>query len=499
MRNRSAVLLLLSCVLLPVPASSFIRIESMPYTLLGEDVATIYWEDSYRITVDDMQVQLVYGSAQISGEGMGVKTINWDPEIVSILLEDDEIMRRTGIGEVIVDDPIARMPFLGIGGVVSPTNGIMGIEPLDAPESSLTWDSQGEDGLVRWRTSFEYSAGDRLSWLNRTFALNASILVDCEYEMTSEYRALSQKVTVTNGNLTQRLPFPLESSFSLGSNLKERAISLPDMNLTPDRYFIYPERSPPPEWHNETLGGLRLPAEMWEEDELPGMIYVEFDLPSDRNWYGMSTVTDIIFDLQAGAGVKVISTEGMNGFRPYCILVSGPSDHVLFGFKPFESQGAYDKFVPLRLGPGESVSLDLLWFFPEPEEESMSVEVFESFAQDALSVSDFHSQTREAANLFGEANDLAAEGRIDEALEKADLSLGIYAELGRLSSSMFEEGRTINATKHAWITAAAQAEPHTEREGRPAIYYSTIPVLIIILVLLAWIYVIEPRRAHRED
>ena len=64
---------------------------------------------------------------------------------------------------------------------------------------------------------------------------------------------------------------------------------------------------------------------------------------------------------------------------------------------------------------------------------------------------------------------------------------------------MFEEGRKINATINGWVSAAADSTPHPDKGGRSGIAYSLLLVLCLILVLVAWIYVIEPRRSRAEE
>lgn len=483
-------------LLFPVPGLAFIDIQRMPYSLCDTNGGTVYWNDSYSITVGDLQIQMVVGDAQISGKG-GIETINWDPEIVSIKIEDEEVMRRTGLMGFIKNDPLVQMPFLGIGGLVSPINFVKKVNPLGAPPTTLTWISQGDDGRVAWTSSYSYSEGDKVLWLNRTFVLNSSLHIECEFEAADDYQALEQRITITNGETGQYLPFPLETAFSLGTKLQGRGISLPNMTLSPEQYFTYPAALLPPGWFNISTLAFELPDRMWKEEDLPGMLYVEFDLDS-RNWFGMATVTELPYEMKVGVGVKVISTHNLEQLRPYFILVSGPGDHVVFGFKPFDVAGRYDKFHPLKLDPSESISMDLLWFFPETGEDAMSLLDLEAFAEDTITVSDFLDLRREAEQLFEEANIYAAEGSVQKAVDKAQMSITIYEELGDLSDVMFEEGRKINATINGWVSAAADSIPHPDKGGRSGIVYSLLLVLCLILVLVAWIYVIEPRRSRAE-
>jgi hypothetical protein len=265
------------------------------------------------------------------------------------------------------------------------------------------------------------------------------------------------------------------------------------MNLDPDRYHIYPGESLPEEWYNESSGGYELPAKMWEKETLPGMLFLEFDLPEERDWFGVATESDLRYELLSGVGVRIVETDGFEGIRPYVVLVSGPGDHVIFGIKPFETPGPYDDFDPVMLDPGEGAAVELLWGFPEDDNQTMSVDVLERFISDAPTALEFHASRRSAEELFANANALAALGEIGAALEKAQESAEIYRELGRLSSAMFEEGRKVNVTMQTWITSTADAEPKFDRLGRPALVYGTLAVALLIALVGAWIYIIEPR------
>jgi hypothetical protein len=481
-----------------VPGFCYVDIQKMPYSLVDDQGGTLYWDESYLITVDEVELRIVLGEAEISGP-LGTGTINWDPEILSINLEGDEIMRRLSILDFLEDDPIVRMPFLGLGGLVSPHNYVMGLSPRDPVSSTLTWISEGEDGVVAWKTTQEYSAGDQILWLNRTFLLNSSLSVECEFRITTGYRAIEQVIRVTNGNQEQELPFPLETSFSLGRNLEGSGISLPDMVLSPERYFTYPAEELPADWLDASSGLYELPELMWKEDELPGMLYLEFDLAQDRRWFGVGTVTELSYELKAGVGVKVISTDGLGDFRPYCIFISGPEDHVVFGFKPAASTGPYDDFQALTIGAGETASLDVLWSFPETLEDTMNISDLEEFARATITVAEFHGQVKEAEQLFKDANALAAEGRVEDAILKAQESFGIYRDLQNLSAIMINEAQKVNGTVETWESAAADPDPVLDKGSRAGIFYSILLVVCLMLALAGWVYVIKPRRTSSEE
>jgi hypothetical protein len=129
----------------------------------------------------------------------------------------------------------------------------------------------------------------------------------------------------------------------------------------------------------------------------------------------------------------------------------------------------------------------------------MSRSILDEFGMSAIGVPEFNDIHNEAMLLFDSANDLAGEGKIVEAVEKADKSIEALKPLGELSSALEEELRTINATKYTWITAGTDVTPHPEREGRPAMIYSMLIVVGIILVLAAYIYIVEPRRSPAEE
>ena len=498
MRTRAVPILLAIIIISPLPVLAFTKIESMPYSIVNRDGATIYWNESYRITIDDMEIRMVLGPAHTTYGGQPL-VINWDPEIVSVIVEGEDVMRREAFGSGVENDPISNMPFLGIGGLVSPQNLLTGTEPIDVPQITFDWVNEGGDGMVSWATSYQYQPGDRILWLNRTYVLNATLDVECQYRLASEYQAIQQTITVTNGETEQYLPFPLESAFSLGSKLVERGINLPEMMLEPDRYLTYPAETPPAHWYNDSLGGYEIPPAMWEEEVLPGMLYVEFDLEGERDWYGVSTNTTLTFELLSGVGIKVLSTDGMDGLRPYCIFFSGPGDHVLMGFKPFEEAGPYGDFAPMKLGAGREVSLEILWFFPEPVDGEMSPSILGDFGKSAISVSEFHSLHGQAGSLFESANQLAREGKITEAIEKANQSIEVLKPLGELSSAVEEEARTINATINTWHSASTEPTRHSEREGRPAMIYSILVIVVLILAMAAYIYLVEPRLSSAEE
>ncbi len=496
MRRRA---LLLCLILLPFPdaAFAFIRVERTPCSLADLKGFTSYWNDSYILTIDDMKLRLVTGIAQVS-RGTSIEKLIWDPEIVSVMIDDEEIMRRASIAnrDYIDNDPLTRLPFLGIGGLASPYNYAKGILPYSPPPATIRWNDAGEGGLLSWKSQYSYSPGDAILWLNRTFILNSSLDVECSYWVTSDYTAIQQQIKVTNGELSQCLPFPLETAFSLGDALSGKAISLPNMTLSPERYLTYPRDALPEAWYNESFGAFILPEKMWKGEELPGMLYVEFDL-ADRDWFGMCALTSYSFQPRIGVGVKIISTDMPSGFRPYCIFVSGEDDHVIIGFKPFDVPGPYGDFVPATLAPRETVSLDLVWFFPQAEEDTMSISDLTRWGDSALSVLAFHANRTRAEELLDQANDLAREGKVDDAIEKAQAAVGIYRILGNLSDALFEEARKVNATISTWRSAAAKRTPHPEKGSRLAILVSTTLVLSLILALAAWIYVIEPRRPRK--
>ena len=495
MRTRAVSLLLVIITMSPVLA--FTKIENAPFSVFDQDGRSLYWNRSYLITVDEMEIRLVLGST-LSNHGGQPASINWDPEIVSITVENDDIMRRSSFGGGVEKDPITSMPFLGIGGLVSPQNYIYGIDPTGVPAMTFDWVEEGEDGMVSWTCSYAYSPGDQIMWLNRTYTLNSTLHVECEYWVASEYQAVQQRVTVTNGDAQQLLPFPLESTFSLGSQLSDRGISLPETLLLPETHYTYPAGELPSDWYNETTDAYHIPATMWEEGDLPGMLYMEFDV-AERNWYGVSGESELSYEILTGVGVKVLSTEGFTGFRSYCIFFSGPRDHVLMGFKPFGEAGLYDDFVPMKLNAGQTVSVDLLWFFPEPVDGKMSTSILDSFGETALGVPEYHDLHSQARKLFEEAKELAAEGNIAGAAEKADQSIETLGPLGKLSSAVEEEARTINLTKNTWISASADPSPKDEAEGRPAMVYSLLVVVVLILIVAGYIYLIEPRRASPEE
>lgn len=495
MRTRAATVLLAILTISPVLA--FTDIESTPFSLFDQDGRSLYWNRSYRITVDEMEIRLVLGPT-LSNHGGQPTSINWDPEIVSITVENDDIMRRVSFGGGVENDPITSMPFLGIGGLASPQNYISGIDPTGVPAVTFDWVEEGENGIISWTCSYTYSPGDQILWLNRTYTLNSTLHVECEYWVASEYQAVQQRVTVTNGGAQQLLPFPLESAFSLGSKLSDRGISLPDTVIHPGAYFTYPAGELPSGWFNQTTDAYHIPQTMWEEGDLPGMLYMEFDV-GERDWYGVSGESDLSFEILTGVGVKVLSMEGFTGFRPYCIFFSGPRDHVLMGFKPFGEAGPYDDFVPMNLNAGQKISVDLLWFFPEPVEGKMSTSVLDSFGELALGVPEYHELHSQAKQLFEEAKSLAAEGDIAGATERADQSIEKLGPLGELSSAVEEEARTINLTKNTWISASADPPPKDEAEGRPAMIYSLLVVVALILIVFGYIYIIEPRRSPPEE
>ncbi len=482
-------------ILLCASVLAFIKVDSTPYFLRDNEGYTAYWNLSYSIKVDDMELRLVVGPAETSW-GTGTKVMNWGGEIVSVMIDDDELMRRSSFGDYLSNDPIARLSFIGIGGLVSPYNAPMGINPPDAPSATLTWQSTGEEDRAAWTSTYRYSPGDTMAWLNRTFVLNSTLQVDCDYEVTSEYQALQQRITVTNGDAEQYLPFPVETSFCLGTRLKGRGIRLPNMTLAQDNYLAYP-RPLPLEWYNGTLGRYDVPAVMWDQSEFPGMLYVEFDAATG-DWWGVCTITTYAYDMKGGVGIKLISSDMPSGFRPYCIFVSGPEDHVTFGFKPFDQAGPYDDFVPVKLAPRQSVSVELLWFFPEPKGETMSMTDFEEWAQAAISISEFSDRRAQAEKKLQEANDLAAAGEVDEAVERATSSMRILQELGVLSDAVLEEGRKVNATILAWKAAAARAAPQPERGSRASLLYSSLLVIFLIVGLAGWLYFVKPRRSGSE-
>ncbi len=493
------LVLLLCLILVPFPdaAFAFISIERMPYSLRDLEGFTSYWNESYLLTVDDMQLRLVAGTAEVSS-GTAVGRVNWDPEIVSVKIDGEEIMRRVAIvnADYIDNDPLIRLPFLGIGGLVPSYNYVKGQSPPSSPPADMAWTDIGERGLLGWTSAYRYEPGDVMLWLNRTFILNSSLGVECRFQVASEYTAIEQQIKVTNGEAAQYLPFPMESAFSLGSRLKARGISLPNMTLSSDRYFTYPRDALPSSWYNESTGIFTLPGEMWDEPDLPGMLYVEFDI-AERDWFGMCALTTYGLQTKMGVGVKVVSADMPKGFRPYCIFVSGESDHLIIGFKPFEVAGVYDDFMPLTLAPHESVSLDLLWFFPQAKGDTMSISDLAEFGNSTLTVSDFHANRTKAEVLFAQANELAAEGRVEEAIEKAEIAIGVYEDLGVLSDALFEEGSKINATIHTWRNAAANPTPHPDRGSRAGILFTTAAVLSLIVAVAVWVYFIEPRRASK--
>jgi hypothetical protein len=498
LRTTAVPILLAILAVSSLPVLAFTKIETMPYSIYDRDGSTLFWNESHRITVDDMELIFVVGPAHSRYAGT-TSTVNWDPEIISITVEGDDIMRRGAFGGGVENDPITKMPFLGIGGLAPSQNLLAGAEPHDIPPADFDWIDEGEGGMVSWKTTYSYSAGDSLTWLNRSFTLNTSLGVDCSYWVTSEYQAIHQRIIVTNGDLEQLLPFPVESAFTMGSRLSDRGIVLPEMVLEQDYYFTYPAVELPDGWINNSTGEYEIPASMWEEEELPGMLCVEFDLDDEVNWFGMATQSSLSYELLSGIGVKVLSTEGMQGFRPYCTFLSGPGEHVIFGFKPYDEPGAYDDFVPMRLGAGQKVSVDLLWFFPEPVDGEMSTSILDEFGRSAIGVPDFNALYTQARQLFESANDLAGEGDIDGALEKAQDSIVAMKTLGVLSSAIEEEAQTVNETMNTWKTSGTDIEPHPEDEGRPAMVASIIIVVVIIIGLAAYIYIVEPRRSGSEE
>jgi hypothetical protein len=478
-------------------AVAFIDIQQTPYAVAEELGTTIQWDESYLITVDDMQVRLVVGDARLA-DASGSTTLNWDPEIVSIEIDGDEVMRRFGIGGEVENDPLSQMPFLGIGGLTSPYNRLLGFDPPGTPPATFRWIEDGSEDLVSWETTYEYAPGDVIVWLNRTFVLNSTLNVKCTYEMTSEYQAIGQRIVVTNGDGEQYLPFPVETSFSLGSRLRGRGISLPIRTLESDNHLIYPASELPAGWYNETYERYLIPETMWEEGDLPGMLYYEFEIPSERNWYGIATESDLAYEILTGIGLRILSTQGMENLHAYCILLSGARDSIIFGLKPHGSPGPYGSFEPLLLSPGEAISVDLLWFFPEAVEGEMSIAILNDFGSIAIAAGEFNDLREEAQIAFDEANDLASKGDVDGAITRSRESLSIYRELSALSSALEEDERLINGTIKTWMSAAADRTPHPDNEGRPAIFISVGTVLGAILVLAAWIYIIEPRRSSSE-
>jgi len=496
LRNTTIEVFFLALILLPAPGLAFVKIEKMPFSLRSMGGQTLWWNESYQITVGDLELQLVNGPGQLSSSS-GVTTLNWDPEIVSIKNGDQEIMRRTGLGDFVRDDPLVTTPFLGLGGVVAPYNYARGLTPRGSPEATLTWLDKGDNGRVAWEVSYKYSPGDEIFWLNKTFVLNTSLQVSCHYELADGYPAIEQRVTIENGNAAQYLPFPLETSFSLGTKLQGKVISLPNMTLPPRRYLSYPKALPPSTWFNASRLSYVLPDSMWKEDELPGMLYVEFDTDS-RDWFGMTAITELSYQMKAAVGVKIVSSEGFDPYRPYCVFVSGSGDHVIFGLKPYSAPGRYDDFEPRTLNPGEKVSVDLLWFFPRTSGDTMTVDDFNHFAESAPTISDFLNRAAEAKGLFEEAGNLAAQGDVKEALEKARASSKIYGELGKLSQAMLDQSATINKTIRGWESASNNPPLHPDRGSRSGILYSILFVIAIILALASWIYVLEPRRTRRQ-
>ncbi|MBU7004900.1 MAG: hypothetical protein HXS50_04990 [Theionarchaea archaeon] len=497
MRTTAVPILLAMLTISSLPVLAFTKIEPMPYSLYDRDGSTMFWNESYRITVDDMELTFVMGPARSTYAGTAT-TVNWDPEIISILVEGDDVMRRVAFFGGVENDPISRMPFLGIGGLAPSQNLLLGAEPHDVPPADFAWIEEGEDGMVSWSTSYRYSGGDSITWLNRTFILNASLGVECSYWVTSEYQAIQQRITVTNGDLEQLLPFPAEAAFTMGSRFRDRGILLPEMVLEQDNYYTYPATELPDGWKNNITGEYEMPNAMWQEGELPGMLYVEFDLDEEVNWFGVATQSSSSYEVLTGVGVKVLSTEGMTGLRPYCTFLSGPGEHVIFGFKPYDETGAYDDFVPMRLGAGQKASIDILWFFPEPVDGEMSTSILDDFGRSAVGVPEFNSIYAQARQLFESANDLAGEGDVEGAIEKARESVAAMKTLGELSSALEEEARTINETMNTWKTAGTDVDPHPEDEGRPAMIASILIIVVVIIGLAAYIFIVEPRRSGPE-
>ncbi len=494
--RRTLPILLLILIFSPISVFSFAEVERMPYFVKSQGGKTIYWNESYRILAGDLELQLVTGTARVSDQ-FGDRMLEWDPEIISIKVEDEEVMRRKTL-EFISDDPLLNMPFLGIGGVVSPTNEIMGLTPSGAPASNLEWGEKGEEGVVSWSTSYQYKAGDRISWLNRSFLLNASLKIDCEFTVVDAYQAMEQKVMVTNGDESQSLPFPLETAFCLGSSFEEKALSLPNMTLEPDRYFTYPATDLPVQWYDPASDSYSLPGSMWSEDDLPGLLYTEFDL-QNRDWFGAVTETQISYQMQGGAGVRVLSSQGFEDFRPYSMFISGEDDHMVFGFKPYSQAGSYDDFTPMTVDPGEQASLELLWFFPESEGETMGLSDLEEFANQSISVSQFVQSEKDAEELFKEANSLAADGQMVQAVDKATSAFLTYQNLGKISDTMLEESRNINTTITTWRNSASDPEPHPEKGDRSAMFITLGIFLVLLISISFWVYVIKPRRAQGND
>lgn len=491
--RRTLHLSLIIFMLTPLAVHSFAEVRRAPYSLKSTDGDTLYWEESYHVVVGDLDLQIVSGPARISTASID-QTQTWDTEIVSIKVEDEEVMRRIAL-QFIKDDPITRIPFLGIGGVVSPESALL--DPAAVPLGDLQWENEGEDGIVSWSNSYSYSPGDTVLWLNRSFHINGTLDVDCRFKVVDDYQAIEQIVTVTNGETAQYLPFPLETSFSLGTKFEDRGISLPESKLEPGDYLIYPERELPTEWYNETDQVYRLPEVMWDESVLPGMLYMEFDL-DQRDWLGVATLSEYSYDMMAGVGLKVLSVEGAEGFAPYCMLLSGEDDHVVFGLKPYEEAGLYDDFEPILLGSGQSLSVKLLWFFPEVEGDTMKISDLEDFADSAVSVTSFIESRTRAEGHSKEANTLAAEGNIEDALGSASEALALYEELGELSDTMMEEGRNVNSTITTWRNSAADVDPHPEKGSRSRMFLTLLFFILLIVVAAAWIYVIEPRRSRES-
>ncbi len=470
------------------PAYSFVQVKEMPFSLKGMTKGTIRWNTSYLITADNMKLRLVTGPSTYSIAGSS-HIVDWGSEVVSIQIGGDEVMRRIRLGEMLGDDPIFEMPFLGLGGPC----------PSDvknfhsSPPSRITWMQRGTDS-AKWKVEYEFQKGDPILWLNRTFRLNSSLRVESTFEVTSDYQAIQQNITLINGQEEQLLPLPMETAFCLGPRLRGKAIVLPNMTLDPSRYYAYPSSHLPSTWFNSSANIWQLPETMWDESTLPGMLYVEFSLPKSRPWFGVTSIAASAYSMKTAVGVKLISTNLPN-LRAYCIFVSGKRDYVVFGFKPFTTPGPYSNFSPFKLAPGEKVSIELLWFFPESSGQGMKVSDMTAFAGKALTVDEFESQVERAEALQAEANQEAATGKVQGALKAAEQSRDIYQRLGEISAGILEQARKLNATMETWKASAAKHEPHPDKGSRLRMFLSIFIVLLLIVIYSVWLYVVKPARS----
>ena len=484
---RKAALILFLAVLLPTqPVHSFVQVKEMPFSLKGVSQGTIHWNTSYLISADNMELRFVSGPSVYSIGGSS-HLVDWGPEIVSIKIGGDEVMRRIRIAEMIDDDPIVQMPFLGLGAVWCSTMGDL----HSCPPSTISWLKRGPES-AKWRATYQFSKGDSLPWLNRTFRLNSSLTVESTFQVTSDYQVIQQSITLTNGDSEQFLPLPLETAFCLGPRLRGKAIVLPNMTLDPARYYTYPSSHLPSDWYNSSLGASQLPERMWDENTLPGMLYVEFDLPQGQPWFGVTSIARSPYEMKTAVGVKLVSSDVP--LRGYCIFVSGKADYVIFGFKPFETPGPYADFQPLRLSPGQKVSIELLWFFPESSGEELKVSDMRDYAEKAIGVDEFESQIEAAEDLLAQANQEAAVGDIQTAVEMAEQSRRIYQRLGEISAGVLERARKLNATIETWLASSAKHEPHPDRGSRLRMFLSISIVFFLIVAYSLWIYVVKPKR-----